>query len=350
MASTAASVNPRNTALQVLRGLAAGSVLLYHAAHYTDVRVDAAWLQEIFNGRFGYYGVLTFFVLSGFLMEGAFRRYDARTFLMHRVVRLYPTYWLLFLGVYLAQSIRLLDFGAIPWQALTLLPLGEMYRPLSVEWTLMYEVFFYAVCAVLCLRRGLYPWVMLGWLLLVTYVALFRHEYGTVMQPTLVQIPFSLWNVGFICGGLAGVINRRWTPPDSALLCLVASVLVLFGMASSNVPRMYLDSFGIACLIVALRRWQPSRDSSEGLGFRSLFLLGEYSYGLYLVHAISIQIALQYVSPDADPLTTFAGMLGVGIAVGVVAGLVDINLYRRLKLWVDSWYSRPASVPKEGTG
>lgn len=65
----------------MLRGVAAGSVVIYHAAHFTNSHLDVPSLEAIFNGKFGYYGVMVFFVLSGFLMEGASRRYDAKKFL-----------------------------------------------------------------------------------------------------------------------------------------------------------------------------------------------------------------------------------------------------------------------------
>jgi peptidoglycan/LPS O-acetylase OafA/YrhL len=94
----------RSMPLQALRGLAAVSVAIYHAAHFTAQRTGAAWLEQVFSGRLGLYGVLAFFVLSGYLMEAAVRRYDAGSFLLHRFLRLYPTYWLIFLGYFLLQG------------------------------------------------------------------------------------------------------------------------------------------------------------------------------------------------------------------------------------------------------
>ncbi|HSE12695.1 MAG TPA: acyltransferase, partial [Rudaea sp.] len=189
----------RNHSLQVLRGIAAAAVVIYHAAHFTDIRSGGAVrVEQIFGARLGSYGVLVFFVLSGYLMEAAVRRYDPRTFLLHRFVRLYPTFWLLCLVVFLVQSARAGAWITIPWQALTLLPLGEMPRPLGVEWTLLYEVFFYGVCTLLCFWRRAYFGVNVAWLALVAAAVFWHNQYGSTMQPTLAQIPFSGWNVGFI--------------------------------------------------------------------------------------------------------------------------------------------------------
>jgi hypothetical protein len=74
---------------------------------------------------------------------------------------------------------------------------------------LLYEVFFYAICALTCLRKRAHLPVQLIWLGIVS-IAVFRFgQFGTTMQPTLVQIPFSAWNIAFICGGLAGYSRQR---------------------------------------------------------------------------------------------------------------------------------------------
>lgn len=335
MSALSQNSNGRNIGLQCLRGVAASAVVVYHAAHFTAVRLNAPWLESIFNGNFGYYGVLVFFVLSGFLMESAVRRYSAGKFLLHRFMRLFPTFWILFLCLYVAQAVRVHELGSIPWGALSLLPLGEMVRPLGVEWTLVYEVFFYGVCAVLCFRRSLYPWVLLVWLAIVVDAVFAHGQFGTLYQPTLWQIPFSIWNVGFICGGLAGVLNRSRRLPSPELLCLLGISLFLLGFNASVANRIFLGGPGIALIVIALARWQSAEPKAPGLFILSLFLLGDYSYGMYLAHVMSIQIALQYVPVSSDPLHTYAAMLGVGLAAGIAAGILDVSLYRRLKGWVD---------------
>ena len=231
----------RNVALQALRGMAASSVMLYHAAHFSAERTHAPWLEEVFSGRFGLYGVLVFFVLSGFLMEAAVRTYDARTFLLHRFVRLYPTYWMLFLALYLVQTIRVGTWQTVPWSSLTLLPLGEMYRPLAVEWTLLYEVFFYGICALLCFWRKAQPYVLLLWVSMVA-IAVFRYsQFGSTYQPTLLQIPFSVWNVGFIAGGLAGFVNRKVRHIDTATLILCGLAFIFLGELLNPAAKLFLS-------------------------------------------------------------------------------------------------------------
>jgi len=327
----------RDISLQALRGIAACCVLVYHAAHFTGIRTGAPWLEELFISRFGFYGVLVFFVLSGFLMESAIRRYDAKTFALHRFARLYPTYWLIFAGFFLAQSVRAGAWGEIPWKALTLLPLGEMPRPLGVEWTLLYEVFFYMVCTLLCIWRRAYLPVMVVWLFVVAIAVFFYRQFGTTMQPTFAEIPFSAMNVAFICGGLAGHLNRRVTTLDPGGLWLGGLALVLLAKLVVSGADMFLTAPGLACMILALVRGHRADTRPPGLPMRALFLLGECSYGIYLAHLLGLQAALLHVPADrlSQPGSLFVGIIGAGLAVGLLAGVVDVMLYRRLKSWID---------------
>ena len=327
----------RDISLQALRGIAACCVLVYHAAHFTAIRGGAPWLEELFISRLGFFGVLVFFVLSGFLMESAIRRYDAKTFALHRFARLYPTYWLICACFFLAKSVRAGAWVEIPWKAMTLLPLGEMSRPLGVEWTLLYEVFFYMVCTLLCVWRRAHLPVMVVWLVVVAIAVFFYRQFGTTMQPTFAEIPFSAMNVAFICGGLAGHLNRRLTRLDPWALWLGGLALIMLAKPVATGPDMFLTAPGIACVILALVRGHRANARPPGLFMRALFLLGECSYGLYLAHFLTVQVVLQYVPADlwSHPGAVFAGVTFAGLTVGLLAGVVDVMLYRSLKGWID---------------
>ena len=67
-------------------------VVVYHYAFYLKLMRKEVWLHAVVQGRPGLYGVLAFFVLSGFLMAEIAPKYSAATFLVHRVIRIYPAY------------------------------------------------------------------------------------------------------------------------------------------------------------------------------------------------------------------------------------------------------------------
>ena len=79
--------------IQYVRGFAALLVVLYHQAIYIERMRGEVWLHDIVQGQPGLYGVIAFFVLSGFLMAEIAPRHSATTFLVHRIIRIYPAYW-----------------------------------------------------------------------------------------------------------------------------------------------------------------------------------------------------------------------------------------------------------------
>jgi peptidoglycan/LPS O-acetylase OafA/YrhL len=324
----------RNLTLQALRAVAAGAVLLFHAAYYSGLRTGAPWLVGIPGNNLGSYGVLAFFVLSGFLMEAAVRRYDRLTFALHRVARLYPTFWLVCAAFFLIQSARFGGWEDVHWKALTLLPFGEVARPLAVEWTLVYELFFYGVCTLVCLRPRAHLFLLLAWLAVIALAFFGFRGFGTTGQPTVAQIPFSALNVGFICGGLAGHVNRsRLRLPAAAWLTAGLLIMLLPRLAPTRAD-LFASDLGMGCIVLGLARAQL-RAPAALAPLRWLAALGDRSYGLYLAHCLAIQIALNYVPATLPPLLVYAAMVVFGLAVGSAVGSVDVALYRWLKRRID---------------
>ena len=90
--------------IQAGRGIAAMMVVLFHigASFAAQKYFHEPLFAQIF--RFGSSGVEFFFVLSGFIIYFAHRKDFSQPqrlgrFLLRRALRLYPTYWLLLLGV-----------------------------------------------------------------------------------------------------------------------------------------------------------------------------------------------------------------------------------------------------------
>ena len=134
--------------LQQLRAIAALMVVLYHARmpHYPT------W-----NGHeFGTLGVDLFFVISGFVIYWVTRRETSfRRYLLRRLVRIVPLYWMLTLlmaaAVLLApQLFKQTVFELAHFlKSLAFVPtvnpsrLNEITPLLTPGWTLNYELFFY---------------------------------------------------------------------------------------------------------------------------------------------------------------------------------------------------------------
>jgi peptidoglycan/LPS O-acetylase OafA/YrhL len=147
-----------------LRGLAALSVLLYHAWLYTrpkviGARADGLWQPAVHELRLG---LVLFFVLSGFLLYGPWvgaalageRRPRLGSYLWHRAARIVPAYYVALLGsiallwgLGAAEGVRLPHPGELPLffifaQNYSNGPLMSLDPPM---WTLCVEVSYYVL-------------------------------------------------------------------------------------------------------------------------------------------------------------------------------------------------------------
>jgi exopolysaccharide production protein ExoZ len=139
--------------IQVLRGVAALLVVVYHGAILAEK--PKYFNQEIFGGIFhaGYRGVDLFFVISGFIMMHTLvqnHNMKAQSFLVNRFLRIFIPYLPAFLGLTLVYLIiPSVAQGGIELNVsyyiynLLLLPRIDLttYVPV-VAWTLTHELIF----------------------------------------------------------------------------------------------------------------------------------------------------------------------------------------------------------------
>lgn len=135
--------------IQVLRAFAALLVVLHHFLPQFDVMGGKNALVT-FISTWGFTGVDIFFVISGFIMVYTSfdkeRGYDvAKTFLIHRLSRIFLGYWPFFLAMlftlyrYEPVHLQTLDiFGSF-----SLLNANMFQLVLPVSWSLSYELYFY---------------------------------------------------------------------------------------------------------------------------------------------------------------------------------------------------------------
>jgi len=164
---------PRSLLLDLLRVFAAFWVVVFHWSYLTSTLPD--WLYR--SMRPGYLGVDIFFMLSGAVIIHTAIGRTWSSFAQSRFLRLFP--------VYVAASLLVVTFlilvgDATPdpesWIALTGLQFWLGQSPfIPVAWTLLYEVGFYALVAVLIavnrgqltearIRFGVYAF-LIAWLL-----------------------------------------------------------------------------------------------------------------------------------------------------------------------------------------
>jgi exopolysaccharide production protein ExoZ len=318
-----------NYRLQYLRAIAAISVVLCHASYYLIAARGDSWLWNIF-ARAGLFGVMLFFAISGYLMAQLAPGSTSLRFMAHRLIRIYPPYWLAVFVVVLATRGAIQPIGA----ALFLAPGGTTSYVLGVEWTLPFELTFYLiVCSIIALRAQ--PWlpcIGLGWIFAILAGALLWPRLQQGQFPLLLNLPMSTYCLPF-AGGLIvpTAIRRGWIGPATPILGLCAIA------ANEAMPNTLLGfalmTFGCVLLVAAAARPKDALDASTpNLALASL---GDWSYALYLIHVPIIR-AMDATLPVATPLLAqWSATVAAPIACAVAFGKVDLGLYRVLKRRVD---------------
>lgn len=317
--------------LQWLRFVAATMVVLYHASVYLQAMRGDTYAKFV-PSWFGAVGVALFFALSGNLMASLMQRSDASTYLMHRVVRIYPIYYVVVGAMVLASFFSPIQ-AVIDWHALSLFPYGLSSYPLGVEWTLVFEVAFYVFVFALMLFRKTDSAVsfLVGWLALIALNNVLRPDDPRVNVYHPFVLPFVTVNVAFA----AGMLLPLWLKdrmPHPVLAAVIGVALFYVGFSQGVMPGRWCLGFGsalfVSSLAVHVPRWHwPQLDA---IGDK----LGAYSYAIYLCHVPVIR-TLYAVTPDQSGRTLFWWAVGLALLIALPLGELDVRLYRWFKRRVD---------------
>jgi peptidoglycan/LPS O-acetylase OafA/YrhL len=319
--------------LQYLRAIAAFAVVLCHASYYVkDVRGDGR-MWEIFD-RAGYLGVVLFFAISGYLMAQLAEKATGLRFLAHRLIRIYPIYWLCVFGVLVVERVFRRPVWLDP-SALLLIPGTTRSFVLGVEWTLPFELTFYLIVfgiIVVGLRRAI-PAIALAWVALIELFYWWRPELQRGQFPPLLHLPLDLYSVPFAAGLLVPYLLRKGRIGASAPLIGIGLLVAYEAMKPLSLGlSAALAGFGSMFLVAHAVQTGATQSSAP---IRSLVALGDWSYALYLCHVPIIR-GLCTVMPESVPtMQLWFAAVGVPIIVCILVGKIDLAMYRVLKNYVD---------------
>ncbi|MEU6726903.1 acyltransferase family protein [Nonomuraea wenchangensis] len=250
-ASTAARTETtRLDWLDALRGLGALAVV---GEHLTTWAIP--WLRPTAI-NLGVYGVLVFFLVSGYIIPHSLERHgDVRAFWIGRVFRLYPLYLAaivltLALSPWIAVRAEVpRDASAVAAHATMLLDAVGAAGVLNTMWTLSYEMVFYLLAAALFVLgvrdgRGVLP-VLLAVAAAVTGLAW--------AAPPLSGAWLSWVSLAVFAAGLACVLTGRAVRGASVALGVMALALLLL---SSRVPWFGAAIVAVMFAGTAIHRWE----------------------------------------------------------------------------------------------
>ncbi|WP_375462543.1 acyltransferase family protein [uncultured Methylobacterium sp.] len=359
----------RLDAVQVLRAVAAGMVVLLHAQAVFALQGEARglWMPQFTALPLGA-GVDLFFVISGFIIvyasEGLFGADGGGlVFLRRRLLRVVPLYWFalsLRLAVLLAGAaagtMAAPGFAAvatsylfIPFDALGYGP-RYPFPILDLGWTLNYEVMFYVLFACgIAVARSISRGGRETAGLLVVGVLAAAVVAAWCRPPAIDQVWFWFQPIvlEFAAGiGLALLFQRgvRLGRVTAGLLCGLG-VLVwatidvawfdpMSGPAQYGWPRALIWGGG-AALVFAGLVFGPFRFDHPVL--RRLVGIGDASYALYLLHPF-VFLAAKVILP-ALPLR--AGLLWpLTVLMVAVSVLATLAFHRRAEAPAIRWLQR----------
>lgn len=292
--------------IQILRGFAAIAIVFIHMNAIIKLHgAKQSYLlpsTELANA-----GVDIFFVISGVIMAIITGRMNQRgagalPFLMKRVTRIYPIYWiyllLFILGNLLIQGTIIETSGQlnIPaiFQSALLIPNQEL-PILIIAWTLEFEMFFYLLITLLVARGWMnHPKYLAG-------IAILLVALGTVIpfRPAFLSLATDPLLLEFAAGAILGYLylqKKRMNPAPLFIVSILLLGLEIAGWSIAEIFDMYgtrfgrLVRFGLPAFFV-VAAFLSANTQISAWRLRSLERLGDASYSLYLSHLLVLSVA-----------------------------------------------------------
>jgi peptidoglycan/LPS O-acetylase OafA/YrhL len=289
--------------IEVGRGVAASLVALHHAGNLAAQ--PRFFGVEGFGGHLGNFnvGIDFFFVLSGFIIawvhwrdigeRGRVRRYAVRRF-----VRIYPPYWGVVIPLILLY--QLFPLAGVPTQhdfvngVFSLLLLPYPHPPvLGVAWTLVHEVFFYALFGFIIVVGWRAIWLFPAWGALIVAGQVIPHldfPWGFVLSP---------FNIEFLFGAAAAIWLRSHTLRFPTFFFLAGMTVFIGSMLLGThiqddlfIGRLV---FGLSALATLAGMVEYERSYQINVPSYLKFF-GEASYAIYLVHPVAESLASHAVT------------------------------------------------------
>lgn len=325
--------NKHLASLQVLRGIAACSVVFFHGTQIIERYFSYTFLNEFFLA--GFSGVDIFFVLSGFIIFYSSARKNKvvgiQEFATKRAIRVYPVYWVVSILLLVAYNIlpNAAQSHKGDWQVILgsfMLWPQERYI-VDVAWTLSYEIIFYMFFGLIYLRSAkafyyfasLWSIIIIGINFVVGYQPA-NHFEKTILNPVIVE---------FFLGCLIAVLYREY--PQKYWKLILGIGLLLFSFSwiyiwqTGDLLISRLLFFGVPSTLIIYGTLYIDWKVQKILSY-----LGDASYSIYLVHGTLMAISSAVLSQlgFAPYLGNFFGAMLIFI-LGTVGGCVFHSMVER---------------------
>jgi peptidoglycan/LPS O-acetylase OafA/YrhL len=286
--------------LDVLRGIAALSVVFWHWQHFFYI---GATPHDFDGARQPFFDVLSliyqrgllavelFFCISGFVFFWLFskniadRTLNAATFFIDRFSRLYPLHFVTFVGVAALQFYYFSHHGSYfvyqqndlyhAFLNLLLIPAWGFENDWSFNapiWSVSIEVLLYALMFLMCLTRQARYLIIFGLI-----------AVGYYIYPTHYKLGSGLFT--FFCGGLAFILMKALIQRmGQSLFLILAAVIAVAAWsvvwASNTLSLYFLMGVAFPALVMLL----AAISCAFPTFLKPFAAIGDISYSSYLLH------------------------------------------------------------------
>ncbi|NUU67038.1 acyltransferase [Enterobacteriaceae bacterium BIT-l23] len=366
--------------LQVLRGLAALFVVIFHY-HYR-----LAWLEPdtlgYWHSIFGwsFMGVDIFFVISGFIMVYTTQAYDAGwksscKFLLNRATRIIPLYYFFLLVAFFsmgamstfhyesktenlisALTFTVYDANAAPHY----IDDSGMY---NVRWTLNYELYFYIAFS-LCLLLRERMAALISWAACVVFLIPFVFGQAPTLSPSGYDVNHAAFGLmsnpiilDFVIGALSGWLflvikknyNPNWIEKISLLISIILIPTIAYGVFTRHLPILSPKLGGtIGVLILALAL---SNEIIKKHIPKAFIYLGDISFSLYLSHNTINYIIFKRLGKYAISMPMILLLSIISFLISIAISHITHKLIEvRFTMWIKLKLGRIDNLQKRSEG
>jgi exopolysaccharide production protein ExoZ len=334
---------PSNTlfGIQILRGIAATGVVVHHALEESQVFESFQHLPKFWI-LIGASGVDLFFVISGFIMfytsyEKFGKANAASNFLIRRIIRIVPTYWLcsLFLLFLTATGVFYTHHPVSLSSVVSSLLFFPTLNPiLGVGWTLNYEMYFYLIfAAFLGLSKRITAFYGISATLLL--IILISSAIPDEAIREFFQNPIS---IEFCFGMLIGLLFCTFSSNlgNFGIVALFGIIGLVVGTALGPTdgttgglsPHIRFLSWGAPAALVVYSAL-GIRLVHSGLE-KSLLFLGDASYSIYLTHGfVMVSYAKLIKNETIRECIPSIVWMGAVIAASLLLGFLTYRFVER---------------------
>lgn len=290
------SVSRRVLSIDVLRGLMASAVMLYHFFSWGGGGLDASSILS----RFGIFGVSVFYLVSGYSMASVYwgggirTSFEFKAYCVKRYFRIAPLFYVAsfaFLGYAAMKGGIELEKVFLNFTFLFALIDPSSYYATGA-WSIGNEIVFYLLFAIMLSFRCRF-WLLIAALLLFFLFQLYFRFFILSPSESLSSQWFLYINplnhaFYFFVGVLTFLLGSRLEGRMVFIFCLgMAMFIFLAPFSGDRVGLVYgfsglamsLSSIAIFILFLGFNRLELFRA-------KVLVLLGDWSYSIYLLHPI----------------------------------------------------------------